>query len=673
MESYIRSIKSKRGPEKCTSLPNKQHPSVIDYGLSLSKADTSQNPLVEWLRQWDGMTDENLPCVFHGIDASSTEIKRGNTSDTVFILVLRRLIHHLFNQKNTISTSDYNHELLLYYVLSKNGEQRHFESILSYISNAVPDTDYRSVDGEERPQLYKDLCQLGSSSTELNMAVIEFFYTNLPFYSRGIFDRFKKMIGGFVESNRQTNITVFHGTNFELGKEFTTYTFLSTTIDINIARSYGNIVYVLSVPKHIPYIKLESHNKHVLLPFGCTFRVMFGIPAANPAFYFCECVSSGAAVMKRIGVVESIVRGDHFQEGWNSTFLQGVPTNFQKETPKCSTKRIKSKYSPYYVPSNLSVSIGFSDFCSMQYVGEDYFCKKPKCKRTREYIRRRYTNEILALRLYKFFDVTTLQDEMLIFEDRENNLWLGSRYVENVDLPQSLLLKNVDQYVEGYLVDCVMANWDIYNKGNMKIRSSDGDLVRSDVGGALAYRARGEFKLSFMDKRDPTEHLSMLQNSRMAECFKKYIDIFAKDAWNYFSKKMKSKISKDLGLFEFKDALESQIGDVLSTRWKYYTNNLENVCNSVIKSIIEMLPPTGTASGGTDNDSTDDCVFFVNTEALDSVSTKSSGDFDNILKIKAGALAPRSSGGSGGRRGRQSRTGSAPGSSGRGRTASRRT
>lgn len=59
--------------------------------------------------------------------------------------------------------------------------------------------------------------------------------------------------------------------------------------------------------------------------------------------------------------------------------------------------------------------------------------------------------------------------------------------------------------MEHFIVDCIMANWDVFNNNNIGIHNKK--VIRTDVGGALYYRGRGDRKYDF-NLDVPTEHIS---------------------------------------------------------------------------------------------------------------------------------------------------------------------
>ena len=125
------------------------------------------------------------------------------------------------------------------------------------------------------------------------------------------------------------------------------------------------------------------------------------------------------------------------------------------------------------------------------------------------------TNELLASLLYlQVFRTPTIRLYIVYndLRDATYRLYLIASRIEEIDdcsvssrLCKSLYSNRVPGTMEPFLVDCVMANWDVGWKGNTVVHKRTGKAVRLDVGGALLYRALGgPRKFS----KVPREHLT---------------------------------------------------------------------------------------------------------------------------------------------------------------------
>lgn len=71
-------------------------------------------------------------------------------------------------------------------------------------------------------------------------------------------------------------------------------------------------------------------------------------------------------------------------------------------------------------------------------------------------------------------------------------------------------IEDIPSITKPFLVDCIMANWDVGQTGNIGIRD-DKLAIRVDVGGSLKYRAKGDVR-NYVGI--PDEHLTFLKNDK---------------------------------------------------------------------------------------------------------------------------------------------------------------
>ena len=107
--------------------------------------------------------------------------------------------------------------------------------------------------------------------------------------------------------------------------------------------------------------------------------------------------------------------------------------------------------------------------------------------------------EYLTNQLYDLLGLRVPDFEL--YEDNGEAVML-SKYIPMTKVPSA---KNYDDMAKGFVIDALLANWDIYQNDNCLIDSA-GRIIRVDNGGAIHYRARGS-KKTFGDKVD--DFLSM--------------------------------------------------------------------------------------------------------------------------------------------------------------------
>lgn len=363
--------------------------------------------------------------------------------------------------------------------------------------------EYNAINPKVNTSLLTKYTNNGQGSALLNSAMFEYFYTNLPLYTQyktnilAIIKGFK----GFKETIKEP-LTVFHGTNTILhgsGKTFTTYGFLSTTTDMNIANAYGKHVYILKI-ENCPYLYLnDQSNKQILLPVGITIIIDNTISATNNCIFFGKIDVS--QIQDRLTIIKTIIVKSPEQSITidNTDFAKFINKNeCISELPKRSCKR-----TPYTIKKGASSITYYKNQNSISVL-------KFVSSSDPDFIIRRLINEKLASSIYNKLGLKAFDHTIY---NLEGNYCIGS--------PMQNIQYNIDkelatQYLKGFIWDCILANWDVGNTGNVGVINRK--IIRTDVGGSLAYRARGEFKIEFFNNSQPTEYIFLLQQPLLQKC-----------------------------------------------------------------------------------------------------------------------------------------------------------
>ena len=194
----------------------------------------------------------------------------------------------------------------------------------------------------------------------------------------------------------------------------------------------------------------------------------------------------------------------------------------RKITRKSKRSRSQSKKSPkksfFSRPIVLPLSAfeeitpvktqGSSTFYKGTYQGVPFFIKnviknntKSRMNRFGIYDIELAANELLASLLYPvIFQVPSLS-LYLVYNDLQDPNYpmylIGSKLeeIDDCEIPsqtcKELYQNKISGAIEPILVDAVMANWDVGQKGNIVVQKKKKKVVRLDVGGALLYRALG--------------------------------------------------------------------------------------------------------------------------------------------------------------------------------------
>jgi len=100
--------------------------------------------------------------------------------------------------------------------------------------------------------------------------------------------------------------------------------------------------------------------------------------------------------------------------------------------------------------------------------------------------------EYLANCIYKLFDVSV--PNMKLYKGKDSSTLL-SDFMPNTVAANDIMDDQLrDDIANHFVLDCLLANWDIYKNDNILNNNDDGSFVRVDNGGALRFSAQGRPK-----------------------------------------------------------------------------------------------------------------------------------------------------------------------------------
>lgn len=136
-------------------------------------------------------------------------------------------------------------------------------------------------------------------------------------------------------------------------------------------------------------------------------------------------------------------------------------------------------------------------------IGNKYVLKKGN---SNEHIK----EEFLTNCIYKAMGVNV--PTFKLYEENGKNFTL-SNFIENTTPIMNVLDEQyIEDLSENYVLDCLLANWDIYKNDNILVDDDSGKIFRVDNGGGLRYSAQGRDKGdNFEDDVDEIE--TMLTNN----------------------------------------------------------------------------------------------------------------------------------------------------------------
>ena len=299
---------------------------------------------------------------------------------------------------------------------------------------------------------------------------------------------------------------VYHGTTQKIHSThtFVTTSFFSTTRSIDTAIDYGNDIYVVTVPKRFPVLNFYDILQQILLPIGTVIKIdkTISFPFNAKQLIFCHIMDEPVNMDPFISIFENPVVNEK-----NVTISEG-----HKKAYKFMSSFLKGAD---LVPTVLK---GSSVFFETQ-IGDSKYIIKDIIKASNKIhvlnsdnqVFKRILNELLAAHIYtRVFKLATFDYTILDKRKDQPALNALSNYLivskaENIryDLKQS----EKESIYTGFFVDCILANWDVYNNENVGMK--DDVPIRTDVGGALAFRGRGDEKINFIHGEPPDEHYTI--------------------------------------------------------------------------------------------------------------------------------------------------------------------
>lgn len=459
-----------------------------------------------------------------------------------------------------------------------------------------------------------------------------------------------------LDKRYNKSVVVYHGASqpIHVQSTFVTCAFLSTTQSPNVARAYAGsktgVVYVLQLPEQFPFINFQDNYQQVLLPIGTTVKVV-NVDRFDSYTYFTCTVDVYDRDVTSLFI-------DILQKPCFETYEVQFPDTFEH-----SSLHILAPNEVYSMKKH--VAKGSSNFYKGKLNGEHTFIKEvTKAKGKIRMLKninqtfKRSLNEVMASRIYsQVYGMSTLDLKLIYnkYAGQFPTILVGSKFVKlkytHLKYPgQTGAMKANVAYsfdiLSGFLVDCVMANWDVYNNDNIGF-DDDGVLKRTDVGGCLMYRGLGDENLQFAIHNEPNDHILMMHQNM----FQKHLGkIPAKGTLRAdlasamiqtikgirdFDKKM-DEVSEDMkrlvAHLPHKAKYIKMIDTIVDTvkyRHEYYIN-LTN--DKTIMSRISGQTAT-QKGGGEDSKASPRIIKKIEAEPMaNPVSTKTPGEFRRMLE-----------------------------------------
>jgi hypothetical protein len=383
---------------------------------------------------------------------------------------------------------------------------------------------------------------------------------------------------------------VYHGTASKIHDTatFVTTSFLSTTRDVKTAKGYGLYVYMIEIPARFPALNFNDSLKQILLPVGTTIRVNKTLVLKSYTVAFAEVIDEDK-LPETLQLCASIFQYPCVKSSTVTLNLQGL------------SARLSASFLRGVAIKAASMK-GSSSFYMTEYANPRFLIKdivkqssgNIRILNSDNQVFKRIFNEILASHIYsRVYGIKTFEYRILDKRADAPTLPTKSNYLIVSEMflirYNDFSLEEKCEIYKGFLVDCIMGNWDVFNNDNVglieNLHVSVGTegagagagagerrtkvAIRTDVGGALAFRGRGDEKGDFAPDNVPQDHaLIACQGS-----FAKAMNIpFERQhlAADYLGSIDRATVKRRLGLVEkdFAGLLDSVVETEFSVRYK---------------------------------------------------------------------------------------------------------
>ena len=477
----------------------------------------------------------------------------------------------------------------------------------------------------EPHQISKSLYAAYVPSHELNISIIYYFVHKEQIIDE-LLDRAILVMSEHMKLlNKNEHISlyseyvyVFHGTSQLIHTHdlFVCYTFVSTTRSLNTSFKYAGdhgVIYIIRIPPKFPFLNLQDQLDQIILPMGTHILVEEVLIHSQKTYVFCNVLP--------------------YQSEVGNMILDVLKSKCYTKKDDLTLQRIRSRSKRPHVLDPIifegpfdslitkkRMDIGSSSFFQAKIRNKNVILKdivkkddKVRANKNRDQVFIRILNEIIASKIYSHvYGLHTMKYFLYQVDDPIVNTQFVSPYLIGSDeivinyKPAIMTQEWKDQQwneqmLEGFLVDCILANWDVLNNRNWGVYKNK--IIRTDVGGALKYRGKGDTKIQFPNVRiAPHDHIDIASQTS----FKKLIsDISEEECKNrimighknlilendihpklqevatYFRdiviKKIKSKEDKT-----FYHKFVNEICNTILYRHEYYKKMLASVIENVI-------------------------------------------------------------------------------------------
>ncbi len=371
------------------------------------------------------------------------------------------------------------------------------------------------------PKSIRDAYVGKASSTEVNVSMM-MYLQDAELLDKHILTRilaitkeFDKIVGTELYAKP---FVLYHGTTQAIHKSnrMVTSSFLSGTTSVKVAMRYAGsdgIVYVIEVPPKFPFLNFNDRLEQILLPVGTSIDVEKSMMFNKRRFVICKIESNIVDVKPFISIFENPcqqVREVHM-------------------SPNASSElRLPDEMARSILPSCIEATIadlkkGSSQFYKCEssegvYIVKDIVKAKNPIRLLSgdHHVFIRILNELMASVIYK--DVYNLDTFEMKLVDKRNqcpHLQKASSFLiasKRIDVLYTLPFNRHATIYDGFFVDCILGNWDVFNNDNFGF--INGKPIRTDVGGCMAFRGKGDYNIQYDVNVIPRDHYGLWSQAK---------------------------------------------------------------------------------------------------------------------------------------------------------------
>jgi hypothetical protein len=414
------------------------------------------------------------------------------------------------------------------------------------------------------------------------------------------------------------DVYVYHGTSQQIHEHnlFVCYTFVSTTRLLNTALSYAGktgVIYVLRIPKRFPFINFVDNFHQIILPIG-THVMVDRVVTRRITYVFCRV----QPYQRKIGeLILDVLQNNCYSKTGKTLETKEIVEDEDNPYRAIVSEKIKGKCSL----TRYSMNDGSSVFYTAQINDKPYIFKdivkgsdRIRANRNDNQVFMRILNEITASKIYSevyglhTFNYKIYQTDPDCLNSKMSRFMIASEMLDITYIDELYEDESDEEFVDswnrvmldGFIADCIMGNWDVLNNNNWGM--CDDIIIRTDVGGCLMFRGRGDRKIQFSKHVTPDDHIAIASQSKFLLLVQKmsvdtcrncltngYDDLVMT---NDIEPKLKE-VANDIrnlviNMFISKEHREiyhkmlNNICTVLISRHNYYKSNKEKVINEVL-------------------------------------------------------------------------------------------